>query len=262
MWLFPILPLIAGGFGAGLANYLSDTLPRTRRLTRPPCPRCGTQLPWGVYLAGRRCPTCGLTRGPRPWLVFAAMLAFSVYTWLQPHRMGYWPSLLLLTYFAVVVVIDLEHRLILHVVSIAGAVLAAAIGIFLHGVASTLLGGAVGFAIMYLLYQLGALFSRLRARRMREAGLQADGEDALGWGDVMLAIVLGLLLGWPLVWFGLLLGVLIGGLVGLALVLVSIFRGRYGRQALMLFMPYGPAFVASAFCILFVPNWISALLPK
>ena len=137
-----------------------------------------------------------------------------------------------------------------------------AIGLWLHGALPTLLGGLAGFLLMYALYQLGVLFSRLRARRMQSAGLQADNEEALGWGDVVLAAVLGLLLGWPLIWFGLLLGVLIGGAIGLILVLASVFRGRYGRQALMLFMPYGPSFVVSAFCILFVPNWISAVLPK
>jgi leader peptidase (prepilin peptidase)/N-methyltransferase len=190
------------------------------------------------------------------------MLALSVYTWLQPHRMGYWAALVLLTYFAVVIVIDVEHRLIMRPVSIAGALIGGLIGLWLHGAVSTLVGGAAGFALMYAIYQLGVLFSRLRARRMQSAGLHADGEEALGWGDVMLAVVLGLLLGWPLIWFGLLLGILIGGVFGLALVLASLLRGRYGKQALMIFMPYGPAFVVSAFCILFVPNWIAAVLPK
>ena len=190
------------------------------------------------------------------------MVALSLYTWLEPHRMGYWSALLLLTYFAVVIVIDVEHRLILRPVSIAGGLIGAAIGIWLHGALPTVLGGLAGFLLMYALYQLGVLFSRLRARRMQSAGLQGDNEEALGWGDVTLAVVLGLLLGWPLIWFGLLLGVLIGGATGLILVLASVLKGRYGRQALMLFMPYGPSFVVSAFCILFVPSWVLAVLPK
>lgn len=195
-------------------------------------------------------------------MVLIAMLGLSLYTWLQPHRMGYWPALLLLTYFAAVIVIDVEHRLILRPVSIAGGALGIAIGLWLHGVIPTLLGGLAGFVLMFALYHVGVLFSRLRSRRLQAAGLQTDNEEALGWGDVVLAAVLGLLLGWPLIWFGLLLGVLIGGAIGLVLVLASVLRGRYGRQALMLFMPYGPAFVVSAFCILFVPNWIAGLLPK
>ena len=176
--------------------------------------------------------------------------------------MGYWPALVLLTYFAAVIVIDVEHRLILRPLSMAGGILGIAIGAWLHGPLPTLLGGMAGFGLMYVLYQLGALFARLRARRLQSAGLQTDNEEALGWGDVMLAAVLGVLLGWPLIWFGLLLGVLIGGAIGLVFVLTALLRGRYGKQALMLFMPYGPAFVVSAFCILFVPSWIAAALPK
>ena len=195
-------------------------------------------------------------------MVLIAMLGLSLYTWLEPHRMGYWPALLLLTYFAAVIVIDVEHRLILPPLSLAGGVLSIAIGLWLHGAIPTLMGGLAGFVLMFALYQLGVLFSKLRSRRMRSAGLQTDNEEALGWGDVVLAAVLGLLLGWPLIWFGLLLGVLIGGAIGLVLVLASVLRGRYGRQALMLFMPYGPAFVVSAFCILFIPSWIAGLLPK
>ena len=154
-------------------------------------------------------------------LVVVAMLALSLYSWFEPHRMGYWPAMLVLTYFAVVIVIDVEHRLIMHPVSLAGGVLAAAIGVWLHGAIATAAGGAAGFVLMLALYVLGALFSRWRDRRLEAAGRPADNEEALGWGDVMLATVLGLLLGWPLIWLGLLLGILIGGVIGLMLVLAS-----------------------------------------
>jgi leader peptidase (prepilin peptidase)/N-methyltransferase len=198
----------------------------------------------------------------RPWLVQIAVLAVSLYTWFRPHAMGYALGLLLLTYFAVVIVIDLEHRLILHPTSIVGAVLAAGIGLLLNGVIPTVLGGLAGFAIMLLLYLLGILFSRYRARRMRAAGQEADEEEALGAGDVILAGILGLVLGWPLIWFTLLLGILLGGLVGIILLVGMVVRGLYGKQALMVFMPYGPYFVLSAFFVLFLPNWIVAVVPK
>jgi leader peptidase (prepilin peptidase)/N-methyltransferase len=176
--------------------------------------------------------------------------------------MGFILASLLLTYFAVVVVIDMEHRLILRPTSVFGALLALGLGWWLHGLTATLLGGAAGFGIMSLFYYLGALFTRIRARRLEAAGLRADDEEALGGGDVTLAAILGLLLGWPLIWFGLLLGVLLGGIVGLIIVVVSLVQGRYGRKALMLFMPYGPAFVLSAFLIMFMPGFVAGLLPQ
>lgn len=115
---------------------------------------------------------------------------------------------------------------------------------------------------MLALYYLGVLFSKWRARRLQAAGQQPDEEQALGDGDVILAGILGLLLGWPLIWFTLLLGILLGGIVGILLLIGMVVRGLYGKQALMMFMPYGPYFVLSAFFILFLPNWIVAVVPK
>ena len=261
--VFPLtVPILVGVGSAGVTNYLADELPRTRRLSRPACPRCGARYDWPRYLTARACRNCGRRRGLRPWLVLASMLGLSTFTWLQPHRMGYGLGVLLLTYFAVVVVIDVEHRLILRPTSVFGGILAAGIGWWLHGPLATLLGGLAGFAVMSVFYYLGLLFARLRARRLEASGRPADNEEALGGGDVTLAGILGLLLGWPLIWLGLLLGVLLGGLIGLMIVLVAILRGLYGRQALMLFMPYGPSFILSAFLIMFFPKFIGGFLPR
>ena len=97
---------------------------------------------------------------------------------------------------------------------------------------------------------------------MQASGQGADNEEALGAGDVILAGVLGLIIGWPVIWFSLLLGILLGGIVGILLVLYLVITKKYGRQALMVFMPYGPFFIASAFFIMFIPNWIIAVVPK
>ena len=257
-----VIPLVVGWISGWVVNYLSDTLPRTRRLSAPACLHCGEPVPIGRYLALASCPHCEQQRGLRAWLVQVCMIAVSVYTWLRPHPMGYALGMLLLTYFGVVIVIDLEHRLILHPTSIVGAVLAAGIGWRLNSIVPTVLGGLEGFGIMLALYYLGVLFSKYRARRLRAAGQEADDEEALGAGDVILAGILGLLLGPLLTWFTLLLGILLGGIVGILLLIVMAVRGRYGQQAFMIFMPYGPCFVLSAFFIMFLPNWISVALPK
>ncbi len=259
-WL--ILPTFVGIISGVLVNYLADTLPKTRRLSAPGCPRCGTAYPLDAYVLVRPCQRCGYLRGPRPWIMQACMLILSLYTWLLPHRMGYAAAMCLLMYFAVVVVVDVEHRLILHPTSLFGALLGLSLGVWLRGLLPTLLGALAGLGIMSVLYLLGTLFSGFRANRLRRAGQQVDDEEALGAGDVILAGVLGLLLGWPLIWFGVLLGVLLGGVIGAALLVISMVRGRYGKQALRIFMPYGPALVLSAFFILFTPNVISALIPK
>lgn len=257
-----LLPILTGWVVGWVVNYFADTLPFTRRLSRPACAGCGSEYKSLAYLAFLACSHCGRPRGLRPWLVQASMTAVSLYTWFRPHSMGYALGMILLTYFAVVIVIDLEHRLILHPTSIVGALLGFGIGAWVHGLRAALLGGMVGFAIMLGLYYLGVLFSKLRARRLRKLNQEVDAEEALGAGDVILAGILGLVLGWPTIWYGLLLGILLGGLVGAILILSLMLSGKYGKQALMVFIPYGPFFVMSAFFLLFLPNWITNVLPR
>ena len=257
-----VIPLVVGWVSGWIINYLADVLPSTRSLSRATCPHCGDAYPLGDYLLLRACRHCGHVRGLRPWLVQLTLVAVSVYTWFRPHAMGYALGMLLLTYLGVVVVIDLEHRLILHPTSIVGAVLALGIGLRMQGVATTLKGGLAGLIIMLTLYYLGVLFSKYRARRLRAAGQETDTEEALGAGDVILATILGLVIGWPIIWFVLLLGILLGGVVGIVLVATMLIRDRYGKQALMVFMPYGPYFIMSAFIILFLPNWITGVLGR
>jgi leader peptidase (prepilin peptidase)/N-methyltransferase len=190
------------------------------------------------------------------------MILVSLYVWLREPRMGYWVALILVGYFAVVIVIDVEHRLILRPVSAAGAALGALIGLWQHGILATLLGGLAGLMLMYALYMLGVLFSRYRTARLIKQGRAPDNEEALGWGDVTLGAVLGLLLGWPLIWLALVLGILVGGVIGLVILIAAALRGAYRRQALTLFMPYGPSLVIGASFILFFPGMVSAMLPK
>jgi prepilin signal peptidase PulO-like enzyme (type II secretory pathway) len=153
-------------------------------------------------------------------------------------------SLLLLTYFGIVTVIDLEHRLILHPVSLVGALLGFAIGVGLHGLRSTLLGGAAGYGIMLLLYFLGIVFIRFITRwRAQEID-----EVALGFGDVNLGGVIGLILGWPGIIAGLLLAILLGGFTSLLYLLAMALRRKYRPD---LVLPYGPFMVISTVWLLF-----------
>ena len=166
----------------------------------------------------------------------------------------------LLVYFGVVFVIDLEHRLILHPTSIAGAAIGLAVGIIRQGWVDTLIGGAVGFGMVYLFYLFGVLFTKMRARRLQAAGLEADDEDAFGAGDVILATILGFMLGWPLIWFGILFGVLLGGVISVLVMLALFIARRF--QSWMTFIPFGPFFIMSAFLIIYLPQYVKFIVPK
>jgi leader peptidase (prepilin peptidase) / N-methyltransferase len=256
------VPILLGWFAGLFINYVSDVLPLTRRFTQPVCSECQTPFSLADYLTLRACRNCGKSRSLRTWLVQVLTTAAFVYFWLYPSKaLGIPLGMIVIIYFGIITVIDLEHRLILHPTSLAGAVLGLIAGTYIHtrinnsllvGVERSLLGGLFGFGLMFLLYQFGALVARYRARKLQAAGQASDDEEALGGGDVYLAGVLGLMLGWPFIWDAILLGVLLGGLISFLFIVMLLVRRRYSSDALMTFIPYGPYFIIGAFYKLFL----------
>lgn len=255
-----ILLGVAAGF---LINYVSDVLPYTRRFSQPTCLHCQTPFSWLDYLTLRACKQCGAIRSLRTWLVLLLTSASFAYFWLNPPKtLGLPLSLIVLTYFAVIIVIDLEHRLILFPTSVFGAALGFFAGTFMYWQAFklplasaagiSLLGGVIGFGVMFLLYQFGALVARYRARKMQADGQADDEEEALGGGDVYLAGVLGLMVGSRYIIYALMYGILLGGLVSVILIVAMLLQRRYLSQSLMTFIPYGPYLIAGAFVMLFI----------
>src|SRR6266487_3072386 len=255
-----LIPIVLGWVAGLFINYASDVLPFTRRFSKPNCLECQTPFSWADYLTLRACRKCGKKRSLRTWLVQILTVISFAYLWLFPSKaLGIPLGMLVLIYFGIITVIDLEHRLILFPTSIAGAVLGLIVGTYIHsrinsngiliGVGKSFLGGLVGFGAMFLLYQLGALVSRYRARKLGTD----DGEEALGGGDVYLAGVLGLMLGWDFIGFALAWGVILGGLISFLFIIVLFVRRRYSNEALMTFIPYGPCFIIGASLLLFHP---------
>ncbi len=148
--------------------------------------------------------------------------------------------------FLLIVVTDLEHRLILNVVVLPAAVLFAVLGMLdpNRGAQKTLLGGLVGFVSFYLLYFLGGLFGRA-ASRLRGKELS---EVAFGFGDVNLAGLIGLILGWPGVLVGLVLGIFAAGAFSLVFLVWMAVRRRYSAFTPF---PYGPFLILGALAVYF-----------
>jgi prepilin signal peptidase PulO-like enzyme (type II secretory pathway) len=245
------------GFACGaLVNYLSDVLPLRRQIVRPFCLHCGEKMTWINYLFWpRRCLKCDRRRAWRTWVVEVAAVIVTLWLWISPPaRLGFVLGLILLVYFGVVVIIDIEYRLILQPVSIVGAILALVIGIQIRGVLVTLLGGFAGFGLMWLFYFLGLQFTNL-IYRIQGKPL----EEGLGFGDVTLSGVLGLLFGWPGVVVALFLGVLIGAAIGLLYLLLMAVTRRFKAFATM---PYGPYLVASAVILLYFRDFVLGLMNR
>lgn len=141
---------------------------------------------------------------------------------------------------------DLEYRLILNPISLAGAIIGVCTGLYLHGWISTILGGVAGFGIMWVLFFLGELYLRFLSKKRGEV----IEEVALGFGDVNLGGVLGLILGWPGITAGLLFAILIGGLVSGGYLLYTMINKRYRPNTAI---PYAPFLILGAMLLLYRP---------
>lgn len=245
------IPVLGFALGA-LVNLLADGLPRHRRLTRPRCPHCDAPRPpvrWSgtvAWVANRKsCAYCGHSLGIRHPL--AELGAAGWTTWLyaiDPSLGVFLPSLLLSMIFLLILITDFEHRLILHAVTLPAAILIGLIGVLdpSRGPAKTLVGGAVGFGAVLVLYLFGGLFGRL----MGQIRGQRVDEVAFGFGDVTLAGVIGLAVGWPGVVLAVFIGILAGGLFSLAYLVTMIIRRRY--QAFIP-IPYSPFLILGALVV-------------
>ncbi len=241
-----MLPLILGWVAALLVNYFSDVLPATRKLSSPVCKQCSAKFAWTDYLLLKKCSACNHSRGWRTWLTQLLSIVATLYIWFSPpEALGFWLGYLLLIYLAIVFIIDIEHRLVLHPVSYFGVGLGLLVGMQLRGISMTLIGGFAGFAMMFSLYYLGVLFARWMSKR-RETVIEEG--DALGFGDVNLAGILGLILGWPLISMGILTAILAGGLASLILILGMLALKRYEAFTAI---PYAPFLILGAILLLY-----------
>jgi len=209
------MPFIAFLFGITLGSFLNvvvDRVPRGQSLLRPPshCPSCGYSLrpidliPVFSYLALRgRCRRCHTAIPLRTLLVEIAAgaipAAFVAAYGLNATAIFY--SLATLSLGALAL-IDLEHGIVPNSLLLV-LTPAALVAILVHPTISTgshLIGAAAAFAVL------------LAIALLRRAGI--------GWGDVKLAPLLGLLTAFPYVIAALLLSFVIGGTFG-ALLLLS-----------------------------------------
>ena len=244
--VFIPLMLIIPGWGIGaLVNYLADTLPVSRRFAFPVCSECAESFNWQNILLMKKCTNCG-TSPPtrhRDTQFISTIVVLLMWSY-APPRLDFTWAVVILTYLGLVFIIDIEHRLILHPVSLVGIVICGAYGIIHRGFLPTLFGALAGFGIMLALYYFGFLFSKL-VSRIRKQPVE---EVALGFGDVTLSAVLGCLLGWPGITAGLVLAIILGGLFSLGYILIKMVRKKYH---LLSAIPYGPFLIISAIVLLF-----------
>jgi leader peptidase (prepilin peptidase)/N-methyltransferase len=250
-----IIAIIVGWLCGIVVNYLADVLPLRRRLTKPFCIQCDSDQSWTNYLLWpQKCPICSHSRNIRVWIVEIIYIGAGILVSLYPPAgLGFYLGMLVLAYFGIIILIDLEYRLIMHPISLFGALLGLLVGILQVGWIKSLIGGIAGFGMMWLLYMLGVLIIKLIDR----ARGQPVNDVALGFGDVNLSGVLGLMLGWPVIMVSLVVSVLIAGLVSLVYIIAKLISRKY--QAFMV-LPYGPFLVVGAILLIYFRDLILKLL--
>jgi prepilin signal peptidase PulO-like enzyme (type II secretory pathway) len=237
-----------------IINALADSLPVDRKVRLPVCQSCGSPRPWRAWsgiiallTGGSDCAYCGRRRSLRAPIVEVVAILGSIWiydTQVSPERVA--SSILVTAIFLLIAVIDIEHRLILHVVSLPAAIVIGLLGILTPSIGPlrTLAGGVVGFAAVFGLFLLGEAFARA-IHRLRGQPLD---EVAFGFGDVNLAGLIGLAVGWPGVVASLLAGMLAAGFFSLAYLLVMLARRRYTA---FVPIPYGPFLILGALLVYF-----------
>lgn len=241
-----VLAAIGGAILGMIVNLLSDSLPNHRRAMLFHCHSCGSQrelAAWsgviGLLLGKRTCPKCNT---PRPWRAIAVEILLTagvVGLYLNdPSFDVFLPSVIIITIYLLITVIDIEHRLILHIVSFPSAIVIGLIGIIdpARGLTKTIIGGLGGFGIFLALYYLGQGFAALMSKLR---GTQID-EVAFGFGDVTLAGVIGLTVGWPGVIPALVIGIIAAGFFSFLYIFGMILRRNYNP---FMPIPYGPFMV-------------------
>jgi leader peptidase (prepilin peptidase)/N-methyltransferase len=229
-------------FGIALGSFINvvaDRLPRSQSIVTPRsyCPECKHSLaakdliPLFSYLWLRgRCRYCGAPVPIRLFVVELIMGALFVFLYFY-YGMD-WQLALAIFYssiFITLLLIDLEHGILPNFIIFTGIViniLVIVIGTifgfepdfventgFKLWIADAALGSVIGFILLFLV----ALIFR----------------GGMGWGDVKLAALLGLIVGYPLIFIALWIAVIGGGIIAGVLLLTRV-KNRKDT------IPFGP----------------------
>jgi leader peptidase (prepilin peptidase)/N-methyltransferase len=228
-----IFVLLGMGVGSFL-NVCCDRLPAGESiLVYPPshCAACQHRLsardmiPVFSYLWLRgRCRYCQASIPRRLlWVEIGTAVLFGFAYWRYGLSIDLAIILFYCCLFIVLLVIDLEHGLILNKVVYPAMAVALLISIFFSlfflqsEIVPEIKQAAIGGGIGLVLFLLIVLISR----------------GGIGWGDVKLAALIGLVTGLPLVFVALLMGIILGGVVAVILLTLKIKKRKEA-------IPFGP----------------------
>jgi len=232
-----LIGLVIGSF----LNVCIHRLPRRTSIVSPgsQCPQCGYVLRWydnvpvlSYVLLGGRCRGCKARIAARyPIVELITMAVFVAHGLVFGIDIMLVPRLLFACALIVLFAIDLEHHLLLDVITLPGIVVGLAFSLLLPpGIQSAVIGVLVGGGVLWLI---------------GEAYYRYAGEEGMGGGDVKMLAMIGAFLGWKLAVLTLVFSSLAGSIVGLLVIATR-------RGGMKYALPYGTflaigALVASLF---------------
>ena len=257
--IFALLGMIVASF----LNVCIDRLPGGQSLLFPAsrCPSCHHRLavrdlvPVFSYFQLRgRCRYC---RAPIPqrvlWVEIGTGVLFACLFWLYGSSIELAVAAFFSSLFIVLMVIDLEHGLILNKIVYPAVVVALLISVFLPPSEVARLSGAIALLIITFLPQSGLV----QAASGGGIGLALFllivliSRGGMGWGDVKMAALIGIVTGY-LVFVALFLAVVLGGLAAVILLLLKIKKRKEG-------IPFAPFLSIAAIVTLLwggsILNW-------
>jgi leader peptidase (prepilin peptidase)/N-methyltransferase len=205
----------------------------------------GAGAGWGVRWGSVKLAVLeGLEPGHKRWQVYGPPIMCAIVFAALALAITQFPVLLVRSIFGLVLVqvifFDFEHRLILDRVMFPAMVLAALVSL------SSLIAPGLGlwlqpwWAGIAMGVAAGALFLLLSL-----AGAALFKAEALGFGDVKLALLMGLLLGWPYTFTAIFYGVLLAGVVSIGVIV--------RRRSMKGTIAYGPYLAAGTLIMLLSP---------
>ena len=224
-------------FGSFL-NVLIYRLPIKTSLIKPPsqCPKCGSKIRFYdnipiisyIILRGRcrRCKKPISLRYPMIEVLSGLMTVFAIYNFgfsIRGFEVVYLSLIFLAIFF-----IDLDHTVIPDVFTLSGIIIGFAISLMpgsIIGWKQSLLGMAVGGGAFLLVGILGEFIFK---------------KEALGFGDVKYAAMVGAFLGWKNLILMLIIASFLGSAIGIFLIYL---RGKKGRST---YIPFGPFLTVGA----------------
>jgi hypothetical protein len=268
-----LIAALLGFVAAFIVNRLADYLPARRydQLARrnpfssahslPPVPPLLPHAPLSQWFGITRAASGAIDKRTMRYLVLeialSAIFALLGYVYGLYPQVGFFYIYAML--FALIAVVDIEHRWILPstLLALSGCAILEWLLFGWRNVPHEMVRGALnGFALGMCLWLLGLAYGKLK----KSVRGKAVGRTIFGLGDVQLLSACGVLIGGEYIVFALLFAMLSGGIAALSVVLQRLLSRRRSRRRGALAIPYAPHILIGTAVWLYAPATASLLL--